>query len=314
MVVALGPILFGLDQATLNGSIVIQTFRERFGGKDAATGAYIINADQQTALLAVFLAGAIIASVASGPIGTSLGRKAGFYFCITTSILGAVIQIVANSFGVVIFGRIVSGAGLGFAANFCNVYWSEVAPAHWRGVIMLVEYLRAHLHRSSNNLLTQYDVPRLHQCCCICWSLHCPRSTQPQQQLGVEGDSDGHDDCAVAIGMLHAVASGESEYVVVYLYRRVARADFSVLPGWYITRGRRDDARKALGQLRGTTWPEAELDAEIDDIVAMFELERQMEGSKTYADCFKKTDLRRTMVVFAVAAGQTFTGYSFIAG
>lgn len=148
MVIALGPILFGLDQAALNGSIVISTFRERFGSKDAATGSYIITADQQTSLLAVFLAGAIIASVASGPIGTSLGRKAGFYCCIVTSILGAVIQIVANHLGVVIFGRIVSGAGLGFAANFCGVYWSEVAPAHWRGVIMSVACSQAHFHHS----------------------------------------------------------------------------------------------------------------------------------------------------------------------
>ena len=136
MVVALTPILFGLDQAALNGTIVIRTFQERFGSKDATTGGFTLTAGQQTMLLALFLVGAWIASAASGIIGTSYGRKAGFFCCVVTSILGAVIQIVATNIGVSAFGRVVSGAGLGFAANFCGVYWSEVAPAHWRGVMM----------------------------------------------------------------------------------------------------------------------------------------------------------------------------------
>lgn len=136
MVVALSPILFGLDQAALNGTIVIRTFQERFGSRDPTTGGYIMTATQQTTLLAVFLAGAWIAAVVSGHLGTIFGRKAGFYCCVVTAILGAVIQIVATNIGVAALGRLVSGAGLGFAACFCGVYWSEVAPAHWRGVML----------------------------------------------------------------------------------------------------------------------------------------------------------------------------------
>lgn len=104
----------------------------------------------------------------------------------------------------------------------------------------------------------------------------------------------------------------ESPSTLTCIFR--SPTSYLTLPaGWYITRGRRADAKKALMKLRGPTWPEDELGHEIDEITAMFELERQMEGSKTYRDCFRRTDLRRTLVVFLVAAAQEFTGYSFIA-
>lgn len=86
------------------------------------------------------------------------------------------------------------------------------------------------------------------------------------------------------------------------------------LVGWYVTRGRYDEAKASLIKLRGPTWPTEELVQEIDEIVAMYEFERNTEGSSTYRDCFRATNKRRTRIVLLVALTQSFTGISFIAG
>lgn len=66
--------------------------------------------------------------------------------------------------------------------------------------------------------------------------------------------------------------------------------------------------------MRGSTWPTAELDREIADIAAMYEFERVLEGSKSYRDCFRQTDARRTRIAVLLALSQVFTGISFIIG
>lgn len=84
----------------------------------------------------MLLLGADIASILSGPIGSKFGRKAGLYCCAIVSIIGPIIQIVAPNMAVVAFGRVVSGAGIGFASNFCVTYWTEIAIARHRGMIV----------------------------------------------------------------------------------------------------------------------------------------------------------------------------------
>ena len=46
----------------------------------------------------------------------------------------------------------------------------------------------------------------------------------------------------------------------------------------------------------------------------MYEVERMLEGSTSYRDCFRRTDARRTRIVALLAVSQVFTGISFIIG
>lgn len=46
----------------------------------------------------------------------------------------------------------------------------------------------------------------------------------------------------------------------------------------------------------------------------MYEFERVLEGSKSYKDCFRQTDARRTRIAVLLALSQVFTGISFIIG
>lgn len=139
LVVALGAILFGFDQAAISGIIAIKRFQEDFGLEvDPATDTWAITAGNQTLLYAMLLVGAWVASIVSGPLGTTFGRKAGLYCCAVASLIGPVIQIVAPNMGVEAFGRVISGMGIGFASNFCGTYWSEITPAKYRGMVLSV--------------------------------------------------------------------------------------------------------------------------------------------------------------------------------
>ncbi len=94
----------------------------------------------------------------------------------------------------------------------------------------------------------------------------------------------------------------------------MAWGEASNRPGWYITQNRRADATASLIKLRGPTWPASELEQEIEEIVHMYELERNLEGSTTFADCFRSTNARRTRITVLVALTQSWTGISFLAG
>lgn len=103
----------------------------------------------QTLLFGVLLGFVVVACAISGPIGSRYGRRVGLALCAITSIIGPVIQIVAPNIGVVTFGRAISGAGIGFAANFCIMYWAETTPAHLRGVIVSVDHGSSFLSRAN---------------------------------------------------------------------------------------------------------------------------------------------------------------------
>ncbi|KAF5131169.1 hypothetical protein E5D57_007519 [Metarhizium anisopliae] len=189
----------------ISGIVIIinnnNKFQEDLGDLDPVTGAFVISAGGQTLMYGLLLTGAILASMVSGPVGTKYGRGTGLSCCAGTYILGPVVQILSPNIGVHTFGRVVTGVGVGFAANFCGCFINAAAFA------------------------------------------------------------------------------GAS-----------------------------------IIQVRGTTWPPAELDREIDDTAAMFGLERSLEGSTTYRDCFRNTDARSTRIILMFVLARAFTVIPFIAG
>jgi SP family sugar:H+ symporter-like MFS transporter len=79
---------------------------------------------------------AILASLASGQIGSRWGRKAGLILCALSGLLGSGLQMIA-AWAAQVVGRAIMGAAIGFAGNFAITYWSEAAPVRLRGVIVI---------------------------------------------------------------------------------------------------------------------------------------------------------------------------------
>lgn len=68
----------------------------------------------------------------------------------------------------------------------------------------------------------------------------------------------------------------------------------------------------SMCRLRGPTYPMDEIHAEVADIIAMVELEKELEGATTWMDCFQGTNLRRTVLTVSSTVCQEFSGIAFI--
>jgi MFS transporter, SP family, sugar:H+ symporter len=85
-------------------------------------------------------------------------------------------------------------------------------------------------------------------------------------------------------------------------------------PRYLVTRDRNEKARTNLRKIRGESYTDAEIDAEIEATIKFTALERQIDASASYLDCFKGNDRRRTLIAIMMMVGQQFMGVAFLAG
>ncbi|CAM9472664.1 unnamed protein product, partial [Hapterophycus canaliculatus] len=69
----------------------------------------------------------------AGSVSDTLGRKRSIAAACLVFIAGSIIKIVAQSFGVLLMGRIVTGIGVGCGFVVAPVYIAEITPPHVRG-------------------------------------------------------------------------------------------------------------------------------------------------------------------------------------
>ena len=81
-----------------------------------------------------------VTSLLAGRVGDIFGRRATIFAgaCIFT--LGGLFQAFATGFRVMVFGRIISGFGVGFLSMCVPVYQSEISPAENRGKLACIEF------------------------------------------------------------------------------------------------------------------------------------------------------------------------------
>lgn len=117
----LGGLLFGYDTGVISGA-------ELFLGKS-----FQLSTLDLEIIVSGVLAGAAAGALAGGRLADLFGRRR---LLIATAVIfaaGALICALAPTVGVLIFGRIVVGLGIGLSSGSVPVYISEVSPAEARG-------------------------------------------------------------------------------------------------------------------------------------------------------------------------------------
>jgi MFS family permease len=79
--------------------------------------------------------GSFVSSLSAGYFAGFFGRRQGLWVACALNAIACGIQIGTDSAGVLYLGRVLLGFANGFLVTFSNVYTSEVAPAHLRGVM-----------------------------------------------------------------------------------------------------------------------------------------------------------------------------------
>jgi MFS family permease len=90
----------------------------------------------QQLITSLLTLGSFLSSLTAGYFAGFFGRREGLWAACVLNAVACGIQIGTDSAGVLYLGRLLLGFANGFLVTFSNVYTSEVAPAHLRGVMV----------------------------------------------------------------------------------------------------------------------------------------------------------------------------------
>ena len=117
----LGGLLFGYDTGVISGA-------ELFLKNDFTLSSFALEV-----IVSGVLAGAATGALAGGRLADLFGRRRLLIVTAAIFAVGAIVCAAATSLGMLIFGRIVVGLGIGLSSGTVPVYISEVSPPETRG-------------------------------------------------------------------------------------------------------------------------------------------------------------------------------------
>ncbi|XP_019059710.1 PREDICTED: probable plastidic glucose transporter 1 isoform X2 [Tarenaya hassleriana] len=122
-VASMANFLFGYHIGVMNGPIVSIARELGFEGNSILEGLVV----------SIFIAGAFIGSISSGPLADKLGCRYTFQIVTVPLVLGALLSAQAHSLDEILCGRFLVGLGIGVNTVLVPIYISEVAPTKYRG-------------------------------------------------------------------------------------------------------------------------------------------------------------------------------------
>ena len=106
---------------------VVQSFQ-----RDGGDGLRLV--DWQIELfIGILSLAALVGAIVMPPISDRYGRRATFIISQFVFILGIIIMISSNGYGLLMFGRAIVGVGVGLGLAIDTMYIAEIAPAQYRG-------------------------------------------------------------------------------------------------------------------------------------------------------------------------------------
>ncbi|SCW04064.1 LAFE_0H05116g1_1 [Lachancea fermentati] len=129
--VSLGVFLFGYDQGVMSGIITGVYFKDYFNDPSRAAIGNMVS---------ILEIGALVSSLMVSRLGEKWGRRRTIRYGSFVFILGGLIQTLAAKMSHLVFGRIVSGLGVGLLSTIVPIYQSEISPPHNRGKLACIEF------------------------------------------------------------------------------------------------------------------------------------------------------------------------------
>ena len=127
----LGTLLFGYCTGVIGPVLVLIGQEQTFSLDDI----------DKTLVVSLAVAGAILGAIGGGPIATQAGRRVPILISSVLFGAGSISSALANSVGVLIAGRILTGIAFGLASFSVPLYSAEVAPASLRGTLVILSVL-----------------------------------------------------------------------------------------------------------------------------------------------------------------------------
>lgn len=129
LVAAIGGFLFGFDMGLIAGAVLY--LEPEFGLGAASKGLVVASATL----------GCIAGPLFGLWVADAFGRKKGLLIAALCFLLSAIGTALATELSPFIFWRMVGGIGVGLASAISPMYIAEIAPAHLRGRLVMVNQL-----------------------------------------------------------------------------------------------------------------------------------------------------------------------------
>ncbi|KAL4944639.1 hypothetical protein BDV06DRAFT_220043 [Aspergillus oleicola] len=269
---SLGGLSFGIDNNYWSGLLGMTTFKNDFGVYDPSTSEYIIPTSWQSAGTGPPMAGMAFGALLSGFVGSHLGRVPCFQAASVIASVGIIIQATAKHS----YWQIVAGR---IVACLALGLLANVVPAY---------QAECAPRKIRGGLVNCYQFSLLTGAVLINtanWGVY-ERTDQWAYRLAI---------------LLQLVAP---------LILGVGSFFMPESPRWLIGRGRDAEALKILKLLRRGT-PIESIEEETAMLVAAEE-ESRASLHNSWIECFKGTNLRRTLIIIGVQCWQQAQGNSFI--
>ncbi|CAO1616819.1 unnamed protein product [Sympodiomycopsis kandeliae] len=127
---ALGFTLVGYDNGSLGGLIETPAFKKTFNNPSPDTLGNIVS---------IYEIGCFFGAMSTFIIGNPLGRRMSIIVGSIWMFFGAIIQAGSHCVGVMIFGRVITGIGMGIINSTVPILQAEMSPAFSRGSLVAID-------------------------------------------------------------------------------------------------------------------------------------------------------------------------------
>lgn len=274
-------ILFGYDSGYISGVLGMDYVKQAFGNpvpkdKNNPTG-YMLPSSRKSLITSILSAGTFIGALCGGAIAERIGRRTTIMLACLIFAVGVAVQVGTTTVGGLVAGRLVAGLGVGGVSSTVILYVSEISPRRVRGLLVSV-----------------YQ-----------WAITIGLLVASGVDQGCKG-IDSRSSYRIPIGLQ-------------FIWAAILAAGLFLLPEsprYYVRSGRMEDALRALERVRGQPRSNPAIHAELAEIEANFEYEKQI-ASTSWSDCFKggfaaRGNLRRVIAGTALQMFQQWTGINFI--
>ncbi|KAH8885745.1 general substrate transporter [Thozetella sp. PMI_491] len=272
--IALGQFQYGYDSAAIAGFQNVKAFLEVFGYYDENIKQWNISTDVQRLIQSLMNVGGFVASLIIYALGDRMSRRLGLWVACGFAFLSISIMVGVTSFGGLYAGRLLLGMSNGFFVPYSVTYMAESAPSLLRGSIVGMSTFQLSLGALFGILVDNYTEAR-----------------------------DDHTAFQIPLAVMYIVPVAVS-ILIIFL---------PDTPRYYVVKGEDDKALNAIRRLRGIK-DEALLRAEVEDIKNSYLMEKELHSDVRFFDIFRGSDLRRTLLSYGCAIGQSASGVTFMAG
>jgi len=101
-----------------------------------AVAAFHLSARDQSLTTSILSAGTFFGAIIAGDVADFIGRRSTIIIGCIIFTVGGILETASTTLGVMVAGRLIAGAGVGFISAIVILYMSEIAPKKVRGALV----------------------------------------------------------------------------------------------------------------------------------------------------------------------------------